>query len=160
MNYKHGQRVKVTINGIDIDDAKISIVGDGRPYICQDIMDGEKTEDKLGYKYSWIIEKDFTHYSITNLRPAEKDWDSLEVGDVVVKGVDEREVLGICGRIIFISRNGNPNELLDGYTKEELKEADHTIKNSEPTPETITIAGHTYNKSEVESRLSGLKEIK
>jgi hypothetical protein len=76
MKYTHGQRVKCTIDGIDITDAKISINKNGRTYICQNEIDGAEADDLLGYKYSWVLNNDFTSYALTNLRPAEKDWDT------------------------------------------------------------------------------------
>lgn len=44
MKYSHGQKVKCTIENIEIDDAKISIDKDGTPYICQNLIDGCEAE--------------------------------------------------------------------------------------------------------------------
>ena len=124
---KHNQKVTCEINGTKITDARISIDEYGTPYICQNERSGAYTEDKLGYKYSWEISKDFTDVAVINLRPLEKDWDTLQVGDEI-KGLHEkRTVLGVCGRAIFISWAGDKDRYYSGYTKEELIEMEYTI---------------------------------
>ena len=76
MKFKHGDKVKCTINNTKVDDAKISINKEnGFVYICQNELGWGTAEDKLGYEYSWMIKMDFTDESVTNLRLAEKSFD-------------------------------------------------------------------------------------
>jgi len=126
---KHNQKVTCEINGTKITDARISINKDGTPYICQNEQLGAHADYKLGYKYSWILYKDFTGENVTNLRPFEKDWDTLQVGDEIKssKDYEKRTVLGVCGRVIFLSGAGDKDRYYSGYTKEELIEMEYTI---------------------------------
>lgn len=50
-----GMRVKVQITSEVITDAKVYVESNSRVYICQDVMDGSESPDKLGYKHSWIV---------------------------------------------------------------------------------------------------------
>lgn len=52
---KHGMRVRCKIDGVQVDDAKLSVDADGQVYVCQDVADGADAEDKLGYEYSWCL---------------------------------------------------------------------------------------------------------
>jgi hypothetical protein len=135
MKFKHNDRVTCEIDGTKITDARISIDKDGTPFICQNEKIGMGTYDKLGYKYSWSLKKDFTSHlsaeniQVTNLRPFEKTWDTLEVGDEIVdKGGSIRTVLGICGRVIFVSYPNDKDSCLSGgYTKKGLIARGFTI---------------------------------
>ena len=51
---KDGDRVKCTIMGVKIIDAKISIDKYGCIFICQNRQDGLKASNRKGYRYSWI----------------------------------------------------------------------------------------------------------
>lgn len=65
-----------------------------------------------------------------------KTWDTLEVGDEVCNtfyGADGRKVLGICGRVVFLSRDDNSACFWGVHTKEELIDGGYTIV--QPTPE-------------------------
>ena len=48
----HGRPFKATIYGVEVT-GKISI-DDDRVYLCQDKYDGATTQEKFGYKYSWV----------------------------------------------------------------------------------------------------------
>jgi len=39
----------------DIKDGRISISSNGSTYICQDVVNGAKARDRLGYSNSWYI---------------------------------------------------------------------------------------------------------
>jgi len=62
--FYHGDRVTCEIGDAKIKDARISVddrdtSGSGEAnkfYICQDIMNGSTANDKLGYKYSWVVD--------------------------------------------------------------------------------------------------------
>lgn len=76
--FKDGDRVTCYINGMFIEDGIISIEKDsgsynyGRPYICQNYKNGADATDKKGYKYSWVLNKDFTQTNVTNLKLKEE----------------------------------------------------------------------------------------
>jgi hypothetical protein len=134
MNFKHGDRVKCTIKGTEIDDARISIDKDGTPFICQDKKAGWKADDMLGYKYSWILDEEFEDRNVTNLRPAKKSFDYPEIGDeYVFEGRNSRFVLGVAGRVIFLSSFLDKDSFAYGTTKERLKGC--TIVQDEPNEE-------------------------
>ena len=136
MKFKHGDRVKCTIKGTEIDDARISINKDGTPFICQDKKDGWDAEDKLGYQYSWQLNDDFTYDDFTNLRHAEKSFDYPEIGDKYTSGLgNSRFVLGVAGRAIFLSSVNDKDSFGYGTTKVELVERGYTIANDEPKEE-------------------------
>lgn len=96
------------------------------------------------------------------LTPIIKDMSNLEVGDIVVNtDGGERMVLGICGRVHFMSYKDDFNEVAFSVTKEYLIEDGYTLK--QPTPETkvetITIGDHKYHKLEVEEALKNIKAL-
>lgn len=108
MNYKHGQKVKCEIEGVKVNDARISIDRDGDIYICQNERNGAGAEDKLGYKYSWWIKNGSNDKlkleGITNLCSAERTLRDMVVGDVIVdKEGYIVKVLAICGEAFLRS---------------------------------------------------------
>lgn len=163
--FKHGQRVTCEIRGLKITDAKISIDSDGTAYICQNIANGVRAEDKLGYRMGWTINR-AEYYkdgdnSITNLQLFPRTIDDLEEGDVVVDTDGcEQKVLGICGNVYFLSEENEftkvdeyyytTQELEDnGYTlKQEECEQEYSLKNSDvkinSKEDKITYNGKTY----------------
>lgn len=136
MKFKHGDRVKCTIEGVDIDDAKISIDKDGTPFICQNKKDGWNAEDKLGYEYSWALSEEFNNSNVTNLRSAKKSFDYPEIGDEYLdaKG-NSRFVLGVAGRVIFLSSPVSKDDFYCILTKEQLIILGYTIANDKPKEE-------------------------
>jgi hypothetical protein len=72
----HNMKVTCTINGIKIDDAKLSIDDDGEVFICQDYKDGCNTENKLGYKFSWYLAN--KNDNIDNWCPIVENLESVE----------------------------------------------------------------------------------
>ena len=129
---KHNQKVTCEIEGTKITDARISINEYGVPYICQNEKDGAHANNKLGYKYSWQLNKYFTAYDVINLRPLEKDWDTLQIGDEIKNLHGKRTVLGVCGRVIFISWEGDKDRYSSGGIKEELIKEGNTIVQDAP----------------------------
>ena len=138
MKFKHGDRVTCEINGEYIDDARVSINASGKTYICQNRQNGINAENKFGYSYSWMVDKDFISTGAKNLKLKEKTLDDLEVGDILVGEYGNKKVLGICGLVYFLSRTGNFNEAEGLYTIEEIKHM-HILKQQEE-PEEITMA--------------------
>lgn len=90
-----------------------------------------------------------------------KTFDNLEVGDILInKYGDQTVVLGICGRVHFLSVKNNPEECDANimYTATELKNIGYTIKQSTPV-ETIELMGQNYNKSDIENALKDVKPL-
>ena len=89
-----------------------------------------------------------------------KDYYKLEVGDVLMDtDYQKLKVLGVCGLVYHMSERDDFEKFGDTYTVEELM-AGGLVISDEEDPETITIAGHTYSKRQVERRLEGLEEVK
>lgn len=144
MTYTHGQKVMCEIEGVKITDARISINENGRIFICQNEMNGLDADNKLGYKYSHCIfegtERQLFNNFVTNLRPAEKSFDYPEVGDEYVdKDGDSRFVLGVAGRVIFLSSSYDKNLIGTYSTKEKFVELGFTIKQPAPTEEVLEV---------------------
>ena len=132
MKFKHGDRVKCTIDGTDIDEARISIDKDGTPFICQNETPGDSAEDMFEYKYSWKLDD-----NVTNLRHEKKSFDYPEIGDKYTSGLgNSRFVLGVAGRAIFLSSVNDKDSFGYGTTKEELVERGYTVVQDEPNEET------------------------
>lgn len=103
-------------------------------YICNDKFGlRDSCSNELGYEVAWSVKNDSYHESgiIEYLKPLEKTWDNLEVGDILVKKNNnsiEHKVLGLCREIIFPS---NPNDFdipsPYWYTKKFLQKK-YTIK--------------------------------
>lgn len=127
-DFKHRMSVTCTIGDEIINDAKIC-VEDDEIFICQNLKDGMSAGDKLGYDFSWsIIENDSVRLdgfdiNVKNLVLIQEEVseeeapilirkieDGLKEGDVVVDtDDDECEVLGVCGRAVFLSGYDNFN---------------------------------------------------
>lgn len=138
--FKHNQKVICEIEGTKITDARISIDKDGTPYICQNEADGVKASNLLGYEYAWCLNQDFTERYIKNLRPSEKSFDFPEIGDEYKDNEgDSKFVLGVAGRVIFMSSYSDKDEYCDEYTKEGLIECGFTIVQEDKTEEELTV---------------------
>jgi len=169
MKLTHGTKVTCEIEGKKITDAKISRNANGDFFICQNkCLSVVTAENKLGYKYSWLIYKgsvgDLEANEVTNLKIVGKhkdisDISSYEVGDILVdEDGDKHKVLGICGLAVILKwciRNHryivDTSELVKlGFNFEEPKEPKDTIIGKELTK---TIKGKKYKvvvKEEVE----------
>ncbi len=122
--FKHNDKVTCEILGERIEDARISINDNGRPYICQDKQNGAHADDKLGYKYSWGLISDFTDSSVKNLKLKE----DYSQGDILVnKDGDKRKILGVCGEVYLMSLTNNFENYTSGYTKYELDSLGYSL---------------------------------
>jgi hypothetical protein len=143
--FKHDQRVTCEINGVKIDDAKISIDNDGMIYICQNYVDGGTTINKLGYKFTYYTsiseesdDLDDRVYRIKNIHFLPRTLDDLEEGDVLVDVAGdgyEKTVLGVCGKVFFLSQTFSHESFDTGYTVEDLKIYGWTIKQEQQEEE-------------------------
>ena len=132
----------------------------GHWYMCQSIWHGSRCKDTLGYRYSWDVDSYDETKSIRYIKPYKKDHYNLEVGDILIETDSKKiKVLGVCGLVYHMSDRDNFEKFDDTYTAEELI-AGGLVISEEEDPETITIAGHTYSKRQVERRLEGLEEVK
>ena len=62
-HFKTGDSIVCHIGDTEITDAKISFAR-GSIYICQNFKDGDSIPDRLGYKYSWYLDRDVTKIRI------------------------------------------------------------------------------------------------
>lgn len=70
-----------------------------------------------GYTYHLDIDESEFWWSEAMLLPAKKTLETLEVGDLVVDmDGDKRMVLGVCGKVYFMSGYNNFNSCSDTYT--------------------------------------------
>ena len=128
MNFRHNQKVTCEIYGTKITDAKISINEDGTPYICQNEKDGTCAEDRLGYEYSWQLNKDFTNDNVTNLKPFNKTIRDVEIGDILIRDGEEQMVLDVREKIIGLSEYYDFNSFCNFYAFEELERYGYKLK--------------------------------
>ena len=145
--FKHNQKVTCEIDGKKITDARISINADGDPFICQNKKNGSYTENKLGYKYSWGLNRDFTNQNVTNLLPTMiKSFDNPQEGDEYKSQTgSSRFVLGVSGRTIDLSQTDSKDSFGGTYTKEDLITRGYTIVQDKPEPEEIIeVDGNKY----------------
>ena len=138
MNFKHNQKVVCEIDGKKVTDAKISIDKYRTPYICQNEKKGTTTDNLLGYKYSWQLNKDFTNDSVTNLKPFNKTIRDVEIGDILIRDGDEQMVLDVREKIVALSEDDDFE--IFGYfcTFEELEE-DYKLKDEPEEVEELTV---------------------
>jgi len=160
MNYKHNDKVTAIIYGTEIKDARISIDSYGIPFICQNLIGGCDVNDKLGYKYSWRLNKDFTDPDVTDLKLFEKNWDTLEAGDIIISSGAEALVIDVLPNSFLRSYFREFKLSCNWYSKKEAISQGWTIKQSTPETETIEIAGKRYSKEEFEKATKDLKEVK
>ena len=117
---KHNDKVTCIISGKVITDARISIDKGGTPYICHNEKncDGGRADDKLGYKYSWGLERDFTDIGVTNLRLVT----AFQKGDILTyKHLYKAKVLEVLGDVYFMSALDDFTSAGGTYTEQELK---------------------------------------
>jgi hypothetical protein len=76
LELKHGDRVTCCINGINVDDAIVSVNTQGTYYICQDVIRStfRDMDTKFGYKYGHYVGKYpfISYYKVTSLKVINK----------------------------------------------------------------------------------------
>ena len=141
MNFKHNQKVVCEIDGKKVTDAKISIDKYRTPYICQNEKEGTTTDNLLGYKYSWQLNKDFTNDNVTNLKPLNKTIRYVEIGDIVVDkyyNENKRMVLDVREKIVALSEDDD-FEIFDCFCTFEELEEDYKLKDEPEEVEELTV---------------------
>lgn len=145
--FKHGDRVTCEIDGIYINDARISISNelyhrDNKvAFICQNIKDGIEAKEKLGYKYSWKLDNNFCNIRVKNLCLSEKILDDIEVGDKITRHGIVWEILFRSGELVVPMTNllnAGSNHTISG-----LRRAGWKVKQPElevPAPIKMTVA--------------------
>lgn len=107
MKFKHGDRVTCKIKGKEISDARISIDRCGAHFVCQNVFCGSSTEEQFGYSHAWFFSVDDPEDGwVTELKLKDRTIDSgpLEEGDILLDEHNEkRQVLGVCGKVAFVS---------------------------------------------------------
>lgn len=62
----HGKRITCDIDGVYIDDARISVNEYDTVFVCQNIKGTNSLTEKFGYKYIWVISRNRDEYEIDN----------------------------------------------------------------------------------------------
>jgi len=133
MKFPHGARVQCRIIETEINDARISADLDGMMFVCQNLKDGDKTSDRLGYRYSWVIGREWMEgvHNVHNLRLA----GSPQVGDILVIGDgDKRKVLARLESLVFMSAINNYEVTGSFFTTQETEKYRWKVE-GQPVPE-------------------------
>ena len=144
MNLKHGDRVTCKINGVQINDARISIDEHGCYFICQNRKKGEKAKIFFGYRYSWFFDpEDMKEDGVSDLRIVKEPRtenprtilsEPLREGDVLYRenGDEQRKILGVCGQAVFPSHINLFDSAGQVWTAIDLASNGWTLKQPEP----------------------------
>jgi hypothetical protein len=138
--YKVGDKVKVTKNNCRFSVPENSMVG--KFGVIQFI-----DEDEL-YPYEVRTNNAVGWFEDDELEPLTKTLDNLEVGDMLVdEDGEERQVIGVCGKAIFISMHGCFNEALNIiYSPEKLKNEGYTFKSSDNKKQELLTKAETLEQ--------------
>lgn len=121
MKYKVGNWVKVIKKG-DVNEGKIG-------EIEQIWTDGDINVDFEGITYDYC-------YRESDLEPAPKTWQTLEVGDVIVSSDDkESKILAVLGDVFLISHTRDFSEIWGWLTTSEAQKLGWKIKGVEEVVE-------------------------
>ena len=134
-DFREGLSITCKIEGTKIDDAKLHLEY-GFWHVCQNIKNGLGCDNKLGYKYSWIV----NDCNVTDIQIKHRTIDDLEEGDIIINNYNKRKVLGVCGKIYFISYYygfSQVSNIIYTYTIVGLKEKGYKLVQPEEEKETI-----------------------
>ena len=137
-DFREGLSITCKIEGTKIDDAKLHFEY-GYWHVCQNIEDGLGCDNKLGYKCSWMIDD---CNDVTDIQIKHRTIDDLEEGDIIEREDDDkRKVLGICGKVYFVSYYDNFYEASDTtHTIEELKKEGYKLVQPEEEETILTMS--------------------
>lgn len=119
MEYRDGMLVSCEIEGKLVEKATLAreknSLGNTKWFLLQDVKDGSVALNRRGYKYSWIVSKeynhdeiDFAYHNVTNVK--ELSTMRFKQGDVIVSGSSYRRVLGVCGEVYLTTYASNSYE--------------------------------------------------
>lgn len=115
-----------------------------------------KDDDTYSPYFKILSSGEVRGFNWRNLEYAEKSLDTLEVGDVLVDEYDnERIVLGICGKVYFLSISNDFDCANNPYTLKELKDDGWNLKGvkSEVFELTIDEIATKFNKKPNEIKI-------
>ncbi len=153
-----GARVETEIEETVIKDARLH-KEDDYWYICQNKYDGSSCEDKLDYKYSYVVKHEGDAGDISYLKPLKKTLYNLEKGDVVEDRYGQYKIMVVVNGCYLLSESDEFDNCGNWYSPQELQKYDYRLVNQPPTSEIIEILGKTYRKDDVEERLAELEEV-
>ena len=124
--------------GIDLT-RKFVVIEEGGNFKKGDILTVERDNDSDSpYFINKNGNREWTYWY--RLAYAEKNWDNLEEGDVLIDSAgDETCVLGICGEVIFRSARNEFDKYWGGYTKKQLQKIGWNIKDAVEETEELTM---------------------
>lgn len=103
-------------------------VEDGRVYLCQNMKNGAGCGDKLGFSFSWQVNKgsrddlestDVTDFCLIHVTAEEIEaYKSWQVGDKITDGLESLEVIFRSGELVVCK--DSDDEACDNYTCNEL----------------------------------------
>ncbi len=98
----------------------------------------------------WLTMRNGRHVCATQLEKVEKTLETLEVGDVVDthSSVGDKTVMGVCGKLFFLSVTGLPDALGAAWTVARMQEKGFTVKGAE-TEETIMTVKEIEDKLKI-----------
>ncbi len=110
-------------------------VEDGKVYLCQNVKDGADCDDKLGFSFSWKVNKgsrdNLESTDVTDFRlildtaeeiEAYKDW---LVGDKITDGLESLEVIFRSGELVVCK--GSDDKASSNYTCNELHKCGYRL---------------------------------
>lgn len=152
MNIKIGKKYKVKNNKCrnyrDFDGAYI-VITDTAPYLKYDIFDS--SEEKKGSCFDCFTEED--------LIPFEKTLEDLDIGDILELGRTKKMVLGVVGKLIFLSAENEFDSVTKGdswnvWTLSDIKSSGWNLVIEKKEEETIEIEGKKYSVSDIKKALN------
>jgi len=99
----------------------------------------------LGYPYGWMLNKDFAHVCVTNLKLAVRSVRDADVGDLVVRDTKTYMVIDVLPNSVLAlplpqSNYSGPSEFPVWCPRDHLKEEYTFVEPTPPPPEEMTLA--------------------
>jgi len=162
MKLRDGMRVRCSIGGKVINDAVLTLEK-GKWHLCQDVEEGSFCTNKRGFRYSWtfkVVSDGKYTQGVDWIRPhASTNIEDIYVGCKIINKAQPLplEVLGICGRAVFVSTSNLDMASGEYLTIEELKGHGFSLVprevEKEKEEEMIEIDGKKYSASTIKEAL-------